>query len=49
MFIIIAEDEEILVRVLKEKFEFEGFQVLIARDRQEAAKVKNFLKNRVNV
>ena len=36
MIIAIAEDEEILAKVLKEKFESEGLQVLIARNGQEA-------------
>ena len=39
MKIVIVEDEEILIKVLKEKFEKEGFKVSLAADGVEALSV----------
>ncbi len=39
MKIVIVEDEEILIKVLKEKFEKEGFKVSLAADGVEAMSV----------
>lgn len=39
MLVVIAEDDEILAKALKEKFEAEGFKVLVVKDGQEAVDI----------
>jgi len=46
MKILIVEDEDVLALVLEEKFKNEGYQVMIARDGEEArSKIEKFRPN----
>lgn len=46
MKILIVEDEDVLSLVLKEKFESEGYEVIIAKDGEEVqSKVERFKPN----